>query len=510
MYLYKNNAVYLQLHNETFLPMKVIVIIFTLILTILQFAFTQDYQTFNSGRTVFFEDDIKFVVAVRIDSVEFDVDSTLYPFRIFLPDENSNWICYASPSNASWIGPKVIIKENSDNLFFNKDGDTITIQTNALLGESWTFYQTEELIIIAEVVEWNTQEFLGVEDAVKKISFQAFNGEMINIDHPVNNHQLLLSENYGLLSAFNFYFFPETNEYEEFIPYRFYFSLIGISNPEIGFQNPTTYNVHDFQPEDELHIRERYETNNIKWERKTILKYLERLDANDSIVYKIERYSSYQNFNTDSTHYFNDTIYNIIKPYVYFDRLPLEPNRENIYDGTVWLVYNNDRIKKMNSEHGYNQVFLWYDSDDCYTLGHSDGGSEHFFYYNGLGGTYFHKYYDSDYYPPSWLTHTKILVYYKKGDEYWGEPLLVTNIKNDTINNLYTIYPNPAINDILVNSEKSITVKIEIFELTGRIVSSGKVNTNEEFNISNLNRGIYLIRITDEERNSFTQKLIKQ
>lgn len=77
-------------------------------------------------------------------------------------------------------------------------------------------------------------------------------------------------------------------------------------------------------------------------------------------------------------------------------------------------------------------------------------------------------------------------------------------------NERIVVYPNPAKDKIEISYEKCQKVNIEIFELTGKLILSEIIQTNEEFNISNLNSGIYLIKITDEEKNLFTNKLIKQ
>lgn len=183
-------------------------------------------------------------------------DTILFPFRIFLPVDD---FCF-SPNHSSWVGPQIILKENAENLFFNQHGETISIKTNAALNESWTFYQSEDLIVIAEISDWDIHEFLHVEDSVKIIDLQAFDNDMNALEHAINEYQLLLSENYGLLSVFNFFLFPETdyNYSCEFLP-GFYLSLIGMTNPQMGFQNLTMDKVFDFQPEDELHILENYD-----------------------------------------------------------------------------------------------------------------------------------------------------------------------------------------------------------------------------------------------------------
>jgi len=73
----------------------------------------------------------------------------------------------------SWIGKRVIIKDNGDNLNFNRENDTITIKTKATLNLSWTAYKLmDSIAIVARVTDYNTLSFLGQMDTVKTIKFQ--------------------------------------------------------------------------------------------------------------------------------------------------------------------------------------------------------------------------------------------------------------------------------------------------------------------------------------------------
>ncbi len=86
----------------------------------------------------------------------------------------------------------------------------------------------------------------------------------------------------------------------------------------------------------------------------------------------------------------------------------------------------------------------------------------------------------------------------------------LTEINELVDNSLISVFPNPAKTHITISSEATKTLTVEIFDLTGKLVTSAKIQTNEEFNISSLNSGVYLLKITDEKRISFTNKLIKQ
>lgn len=77
----------------------------------------------------------------------------------------------------------------------------------------------------------------------------------------------------------------------------------------------------------------------------------------------------------------------------------------------------------------------------------------------------------------------------------------LSNIKNNI-----SIYPNPAKDVVFVKSETPIT-KIELYDFSGKKI---KESASKEINISSLQRGNYLVKITDKEGNTQTKNLIKE
>ena len=77
----------------------------------------------------------------------------------------------------------------------------------------------------------------------------------------------------------------------------------------------------------------------------------------------------------------------------------------------------------------------------------------------------------------------------------------------ETINKLF-VSPNPANTSFKIN--KSVEA-LKIFDLTGKLVKlfSGTFSENEEYDISNLNQGLYLIKIENNKGEFQTSKLIK-
>jgi len=90
-----------------------IILIFFLLITNLS---AQNYRTVNPERTGFFIDENDYIISLRIDSVVVNGNDTIYyPFKNIQEIAEE---CF-SPYAPSWIGEKIIIKDNNYNVFFN-------------------------------------------------------------------------------------------------------------------------------------------------------------------------------------------------------------------------------------------------------------------------------------------------------------------------------------------------------------------------------------------------------
>ncbi len=81
-------------------------------------------------------------------------------------------------------------------------------------------------------------------------------------------------------------------------------------------------------------------------------------------------------------------------------------------------------------------------------------------------------------------------------------------VTDDSYSESISIYPNPATNGkISISSKSSEAKEIEIFDILGKKVMQTVVSSNKEVNISNLNAGVYIITIKEEDVIT-TRKLI--
>lgn len=70
------------------------------------------------------------------------------------------------------------------------------------------------------------------------------------------------------------------------------------------------------------------------------------------------------------------------------------------------------------------------------------------------------------------------------------------------------LYPNPSSDYFSINTN---TAKVQIFSITGQLVKIFEDKTNDyRFDISDLNNGVYLVKVTDDNDREKTMKLIKK
>jgi len=92
-----------------------------------------------------------------------------------------------------------------------------------------------------------------------------------------------------------------------------------------------------------------------------------------------------------------------------------------------------------------------------------------------------------------------------------GTPGTVNNftlgiVKNQIVD--FTMYPNPVNHGkFVITSKNGVNKQVEIYSMIGKRVYSKTVKTNEAINVANLNQGIYLLRVKENDKIA-TRKLI--
>ncbi|TVQ12428.1 MAG: T9SS C-terminal target domain-containing protein [Bacteroidetes bacterium] len=432
----------------------------------------------------------------RVISEEKTFEGTSYYFSPTI--EYMGVACFSV--DKSFLGEKMVMLQNGDDLFFNHQNDTIRIKTHALPGEEWIVFQNQDFVIKGEVIAMEEQDFLGVIDSVKTIAFSVYDLEMETVDHLVNDLTLKLSKNHGMLQVLNFTMFPfEMPGYNHQFELK-EIELAGLSNPDVGEVNLTWDMVHDHQPGDELHITNTYQSPEYSTDIRSIHRFLERSDEAEHVSYLIERRISetHQVYPDAPSHTFtHDTTTVEILPNLEFDIRAGEP----IFD------YEN-------SARGYLQVaktkvtaywWLIQESEDCWHEVIWDKRYMYGSYYEGLGGPYYS--YDS------WFDQSsRLLVYYKKGDTTWGTPLVITSVDEVAVAQPVWIYPNPARNSIsFQHPENWAEAVVEVFDPAGKLLwKKPFAKSLAAVDVSSWERGVYFYRLSNPGQTPLTGKFILQ
>jgi glycosidase len=91
----------------------------------------------------------------------------------------------------------------------------------------------------------------------------------------------------------------------------------------------------------------------------------------------------------------------------------------------------------------------------------------------------------------------------------YGNKLTSLQVNDAALTKEIGLFPNPTSNYFTIDAPTS---KVEIYSLTGQLVKSFKSNFNSEsqFEVNDLNNGIYLVKVTDTNDREATLKLVKQ
>ncbi len=415
-----------------------------------------DYQTVYSHRTALFENEMKRIIGFKVDSAKFDGDSILFPFKNIQDKGN----CYTT-EGASWLGEKIIVNAHW-NYFFNMLNDTIKIKTDAKLNETWTLYKRSDITITATVEKLELQAFLGLSDSVKTIILHVYDLSMSPMPHKLEGRILKLSKNYGQIQSSNFLVFPDCDMRYLYNDNFTLQTLVGLSNPIVGIQNLKWFDVHDFQVGDEMHVLKEnsqyylypapyyYIASTLN---RNILKYINRENYTDSIVYRIDRNRSIVSLKQDnivSVTYAHDTIRTVIYKNEAFDKLPASPVPMDYYLFSYFM--NSENIISKIEPSMFDNLFK--ENDSCWTYIPWDGCYPEYKYMKGLGGPY------SRCHGMGGEVENTELVYYKKGSDTWGTPFK-EKINTDykpllTKNNQWNVLHSSSCPDIFIYNQTEV------------------------------------------------------
>ena len=492
-------------------------LLFLILVTGSIFLFSQNYQCINGNITCMFEDEEADYYAISIDSVQTNPGFVSY-FN-FPVVGKADWYsdCW-SDDWPSWIGRKIDVFPNGDHHFYNFNDEPVLIKAEASTGTSWTCYQFDDgNYFESTVVEVVQLDFLGLTDSVKKISFQLKDPSGNNLAHSVNDKQLWISKNYGMVKAINFKLFPDLDDLVTYYGVK-EFELVGISDPLTGIQNLTVEDIFSFDVGDKFHVHQFSHLMGFHYDLYEIKKVIAKEIVNNSLLISYDRCARseiHELGGNDTVVLYQDTITNTIDLLSNtYKALDFAPRKFSFTGDSAWHEYFWYE-QSMNENFGRTQKkqidgFISSYPHDCIELIITKNKIyEYHTYIDGLGGPYWE-------YSDFGNSYFNGLVYYKLGDEEWGEPYdcdsLLTGINNMNVNPaLVTIAPNPMTfeSQINIHNPDHHPIRIIVYNTLGEKIVEKKTR-GEKMNLArnDLGRGLFFIKVIDANTLLGSYKLI--
>ncbi len=94
------------------------------------------------------------------------------------------------------------------------------------------------------------------------------------------------------------------------------------------------------------------------------------------------------------------------------------------------------------------------------------------------------------------------------GFRVYGNKATTLDFSQFSAMDFVSLSPNPTLGTFTINTNPD---RVEVYSITGQLVKSFKgTNTNNQYDVSELGQGVYLVKITDNNSNEKTMRLIKQ
>ncbi len=480
-------------------------------------SFSQNFQTIKSTDINYFgTPTLDYVLATRTDSIALaGSDSIFYSYKTVRENDTATVSGCDFIVGQNWFGSKVIIKSNGENQFLNKYNDTITIQTQALLNDTFLVYTYPSGdSLFGWVSSIDEMTILGNLDSVKTIDL--FTNQPLTISNP----RFQIGKESGFIEVLPFYSFPEPygTVYTGSVLTDGSYELVGTEYPRIGITKPRVGDIYDFDIGDRIVISTNTGmTAPGSWttyyrERDVVGKTVWGLD---SVTYEFQDTSKYvQGYDSFiiSTDYYGGvntfTYYDLDEWYSSF--LPEE------FDTIVNDNWNSLFVNNCNQlEELKYSTAVWQEDplDPCMVFGGLSWYSINARAIVGLG-----NFLPFGYTNPGFNDYTgsNLLYFYKidGGDECGTNSYL----NNDVVlrqNKAVSLFPNPSSSqvNIQMNVENQSDFDLVITDLSGKVVlnetvSASALTQGYVFDISQFEKGIYFVNLSNGSE-LYIQKLVK-
>ncbi|MEI8046531.1 MAG: T9SS type A sorting domain-containing protein [Bacteroidota bacterium] len=488
---------------------------FFLMLFVIPEARGQNYQALTSSRVSFYQADHSSwnyqleenILGIKTDStVALPSGDSIFYFYRMMRDTGNLYFgdCILDTMAPCWMGSHAIIKPNGDNIFFNREGDTIRIKTQAGLGESWVFQRRPGFFYRATLDSLIYSSLPGKEDSVKVISLQAFSNAGTPIPDWFNQKTIRLSKNHGFAVLYSFYDFPaDTNRYHSF-----------------DYEPLTIGSVYDFNVGDVFHFK--FGSNLAGPPQYKVITILTKWFSagNDTIFYR-QKEINYINalvWDPDphvvsSTETDTVTVFYANPDSLLSAVLPHQKGCGSVWNVSYYTLFaqpeNLNNRPAMTFD--YSSTHMFDAGLNCYKAAFEPTYDYHSFT-KGCGASY--TYHEE---PADLSGFYNKLVYYVKGTETWGDPYIfdaVNEIPKEEV--LIEVFPNPFSNQIEIRLETKThgRVSLCLYSLTGVLLQKMEDSFKQAGiytyhpDLLSFSKGVYILKYSTGQNIAY-KKLIR-
>jgi hypothetical protein len=477
-------------------------------------ASSQNFRTVVSGHDSYYkaaysiwtyqlEENIQ---AVKIDSVVslLSGDSVFYFYKQMQDTSYIYGECNLDMTAPCWLGTHALIRPDGENLFFNREGDTISIKTLAGLGDSWVFNRQEDYYFRATLESIELSPEAGTNDSVKIISLQTFSNSGSPVPNWFNQKKICFSKNHGFTELYSFYNFPaDTNRFELF-----------------EYEPLTIASVFDFGIGDVFHFKNGSDLAGPP-QYKVITILSKWLSADTDTIYYLQREKKYINtliFDPDPHVTHTTKTDTVTVWYANPDSLLSEvmPHQQifSPYSslGYYSLTANSDNWNnRPTMSYDFSTTHMFDESLNCYTAAF-EPTYQYNCYTKGCGASFwFHEE------PSDFSGFYNKLVYYIKGNETWGDPYILNSVNELPAKELFVeVFPNPFSDRIEIQIELKTpgTTGLYLYSMSGLLLlkmedalkQPGIYTSHPD--LSGLAKGVYILKYCSGENIGY-KKLIR-
>jgi len=368
----------------------------------------QNYQNICSPGTTFFQDSTLHLKAFRRDSVAPQGNGdTIFFSYLAIRDTSDGYNDCKDIANGDILGRKIYKKHDGWIFFFNEYTDSIRINSQADLNETWNFFDLPFIgYIQAKVTSIINDSILGTTDQVKVITFQAKDQGNNNIPHFLNQKTIKLSQHYGFSRMLDVYYVPSGTVF---------YKLAGKSTPALGVQDFTMKDVYNYDVGDIFHYTGSGSGGGGGGYWKLINKILGKTVYGnmDSATYVVEACKNMFSYPPGIYTNFHDTM-NVKYNFIEMDGNPIYSRLPDEFYGS-YLFSRTASTKTLTWG-----VYTYSSWENCYTYPPEGVDETTDSYSPGLGCTY-NAFYEME--SGNVYQNSQTLVYYKKGNITWGTPV---------------------------------------------------------------------------------------